>query len=125
MSVVHFEIPADDVQRAKEFYEKAFGWHISQYPEMEYMMVGTTPSDENGMPISPGAINGGLARRGGPLKAPVVTISVEDIEEALRSIKELGGKVEAPKTPIGDMGFTAYIRDSEGNVVGLWQPAHN
>jgi predicted enzyme related to lactoylglutathione lyase len=123
MSVVHFEIPADDVNRAKDFYGKAFGWKIDQYPGMDYFMVSTTPSDENGMPKSPGAINGGLAKREGPLKATVVTIRVEDIDGALHTVKKLGGGVEVPKQSVGDMGFTAYFRDSEGNIVGLWQDA--
>jgi predicted enzyme related to lactoylglutathione lyase len=124
MSVVHFEIPADNVKRAQEFYNKAFGWQISQYPGMDYYMVGTTASDKNGMPTSPGAINGGMTKRGGPVMAPVVTISVKDIDEALKKVSSMGGKVVAPKTAVGDMGFTAYFKDTEGNVMGLYQDAH-
>src|SRR2546422_838879 len=60
--VVHFELPADNVERAKTFYMKAFGWEINQYPGMQYHMVGTTPSNQQGMPTEPGTINGGLTK---------------------------------------------------------------
>lgn len=55
--VVHFEIPVDDVKRAKAFYNKAFGWQMAPVPEMEYTMVGTTPSDKNGRPKEPGQLD--------------------------------------------------------------------
>lgn len=119
--VVHFEIPADDLPRAKKFYSTVFGWKASDVPEMEYVMLGTTESDENGMPKQPGAINGGMMKRQDPLKHPVVTIDVENIDDALGKVKKNGGQVVREKLSIGDMGFTAYIRDSEGNVIGLWQ----
>jgi len=119
--VVHFEIPADDLPRAKEFYSTVFGWSTSEMPEMEYVMLGTVESDENGMPKQPGAINGGMMKRQDPLRHPVVTIDVESIDDALASVKKNGGQVVREKLAVGDMGFTAYFRDSEGNVIGLWQ----
>ena len=121
--VVHFEIPADNVKRAEAFYSKAFGWQMNHIPGMGYTMVGTTPSDQNGMPKEPGAINGGMAKRGSPLKNPVITIGVQSIDEALETVKKLGGKVVKKKEAVGDMGFSAYIKDTEGNVIGLWQNA--
>ena len=90
--VVHFEIPADDVSRAKKFYSTVFGWKMNDMPEMEYVMVGTTESDENGMPKQPGAINGGMMKRQDPLKHPVVTIDVESIDRALADVKRTAGK---------------------------------
>jgi len=119
--VVHFELPADDLPRAKKFYSTVFGWSTSEMPEMEYVMLGTAESDENGMPKQPGAINGGMMKRQDPLKHPVVTIDVENIDDALASVKKNGGQVVREKLAVGDMGFTAYFRDSEGNVIGLWQ----
>jgi len=119
--VVHFEIPADDLPRAKKFYSTVFGWSTSEMPEMEYVMLGTVESDENGMPKQPGAINGGMMKRQDPLRHPVVTIDVESIDDALASVKKNGGQVVREKLAVGDMGFTAYFRDSEGNVIGLWQ----
>lgn len=122
-SVVHFEIPADDVKRAQKFYEKTFGWKMQHMPEMNYTMIGTAPSDAQGMPTVPGAINGGMGARKSPLSHPVVTINVDDIDASLKQVQANGGSTVAKKTPIGPMGFTAYFKDSEGNVVGLWQPA--
>jgi len=122
-SVVHFEIPAKDVKRASTFYTKAFGWTFNQFPGFEYWSVGTTMSDKNGMPTSPGAINGGMGKKG--QMAPdqvVVTVHVKDIDSALENIKKLGGKQVGQKMPVGDMGFSAYFSDTEGNVIGLWQP---
>jgi len=119
--VVHFEIPADDLPRAKKFYSTVFDWKASEVPEMEYVMLGTTESDENGMPKQPGAINGGMMKRQDPLRHPVVTIDVENIDDALAKVKKNGGQVVREKLAVGDMGFTAYFRDSEGNVVGLFQ----
>ncbi len=122
-SVVHFEIPADDPKRASEFYTKAFGWTIKQFPGVEYWGVGTTESDQNGQATTPGAINGGMGKREGPLKVPTVTIRVPDIDKTLEKLEGLGAKVAQKKTPVGDMGFTAYFTDTEGNVIGLYQDA--
>jgi predicted enzyme related to lactoylglutathione lyase len=121
-SVVHFEIPADDLKRASAFYKKAFGWNAEEFKDMGYWMLATTESTEQGMPKNPGSINGGMGKRAGPLKGIVVTIAVKDIDKSLAKIETLGGKTVAKKQAIGgDMGFTAYFKDSEGNIVGLWQ----
>jgi uncharacterized protein len=121
-SVVHFEIPAKDVKRASDFYSKAFGWNLNQFPNFEYWSVQTTDSDKNGMPKSPGAINGGLGKKGvmAP-KAVTVTINVADIDASLKNVKKLGGSQVGKKMPVGDMGFSAYFEDTEGNLIGLWQ----
>ncbi len=122
--VVHFEIPADNVERAKTFYEKAFGWQINKYPGMEYHGVITTPVDQkNRMPTELGAINGGMTKRQDPVKNTVITVDVSDIDASLKNIEKLGGKVVQKKQPVSDMGFTAYFKDTEGNMVGLWQTA--
>ncbi|NUP75622.1 MAG: VOC family protein [Sinomonas sp.] len=120
--VVHFEIPADDSSRASSFYSEAFGWNLMSVPNMDYTMVGTTPSDESGSPLEPGAINGGMYTRNEQFpQSPVITVDVEDIDAALAKIESLGGSTVAPKIPVGEMGFAAYFRDTEGNVLGLWQ----
>lgn len=121
--VVHFEIPADDPERAQAFYREAFGWRIDSMPEFEYAMVRTTATNETGMPTEPGAINGGMLRRQGPITSPVITIDVEDIDAALASIERLGGKTAQARQPVGDMGFAAYFTDPDGNLMGLWQNA--
>ena len=121
--VVHFEIPVDDVERAQAFYREAFGWTIMPMPEMSYTIVSTTETDESGMPKQPGAINGGMFSRQEPRTSPVIVVDVDDIDAALPNIEKLGGAVAVPKMAVGDMGFAAYFTDSEGNVIGLWQPA--
>src|SRR2546421_133232 len=117
--VVHFEIPADDVSRAQAFYREAFGWQINEVPGMSYALVNTTETDENGVPRTPGAINGGMMARMGPVTAPVVSIDTEDIEATLKVVEKLGGSVAMPKMKVGEIGFAAYFADTEGNVVGL------
>jgi predicted enzyme related to lactoylglutathione lyase len=120
--VVHFEIPFDDEQRASSFYTDAFGWKLTSMPEMKYVLVTTGPSDQ-GPPSEPGFINGGMLARGLPVGTPAITIDVEDIDGALEKIENLGGTTVSAKQPVGDMGFAAYFKDSEGNLVGLWQNA--
>ena len=109
------------MDRAKKFYSEAFGWQISPVPGMDYNMVGTVQSDERGMPKEPGAINGGMMKRSADVKHPVITIEVDDIEESLKKVKGLGGKITLKKTSMGEYGFYAYFEDSEGNVLGLYQ----
>ena len=118
--VVHFELPADDENRAREFYSSIFGWTFQVLPEMDYSLAMTTPMDEHGRPAVPGSINGGLFRRG-DLTAPVVTVDVEDIDEALAQITARGGSVHRGKMEVPGSGWNAYFKDTEGNVVGLWQ----
>jgi len=121
--VGHFEIPADNPERARKFYTTIFGWKMTSVPGMDYTMVNTGPVDGQGMPTEPGFIGGGIGKRGGPLEHPVVTIVVDDISAAEKTIEKNGGKVLVRKQPIGDgsMGHTGYFKDSEGNVVGLYQ----
>jgi predicted enzyme related to lactoylglutathione lyase len=121
--VVHFEIPADDEERAGKFYRSAFGWEVNPTPGLSYTMIKTTPTDESGMPAVPGSINGGIFRREGTLTSPVVTVDVEDIDAALEQINALGGSTVMPRQDVGGMGWSAYFKDTEGNIVGLWQNA--
>jgi predicted enzyme related to lactoylglutathione lyase len=121
--VVHFEIPADDFARATEFYRSAFGWEISRAPGIDYAMLGTTPSGDDGSPAEAGSINGGMLKRDADRKSPIVTIDVDDIEQALHKITELGGRTVTPKQEVLGMGYSAYFTDSEGNLMGLWQNA--
>ncbi len=83
--------------------------------------MSTVELDEDGMPKEHGAINGGMMQRSEEIKCPVLTISVEDIDEALKKIESLGGKIVQGKMEVPNMGITAYFKDSEGNVLGLWQ----
>ncbi|BFU43593.1 VOC family protein [Krasilnikovia sp. MM14-A1004] len=121
-TVVHFEVPFDDAERATTFYREAFGWKLDSMPDFAYTMVTTTATDERGRPSEPGGINGGMLQRGS-ITSPVITINVEDIDDALARIERLGGRVAIGRQPVGGMGFSAYVRDTEGNLIGLWQNA--
>jgi uncharacterized protein len=124
-SVVHFEIPADDIERAQKFYKELFGWNIEKAGEMPYWIAKTGECDENEMPKESGFINGGLMERNAEQDPsgvkPVIVIKVEDLTEHLKKIEEAGGKVVMPAMDVGDMGHYARIEDTEGNVVGVWQ----
>jgi predicted enzyme related to lactoylglutathione lyase len=122
-SVVHFEVPFDDAERAHSFYRDAFGWQLNAMPDFQYTLVTTAPTDEQGRTTEAGGINGGMLRRQGPITAPVITIGVEDLDDALARVEKLGGTVAIGRQPVGDMGFSAYVHDTEGNLIGLWENA--
>lgn len=118
--VVHFEIPYVDGDRARSFYADAFGWELRETPGMTYTHALTGPTDDRG-PAEPGFVNGGLMRRESPNEGPMVIIDVDDIDLALARIAELGGSVVLPRQDVGELGYAAYFKDVEGNILGLWQ----
>ena len=113
--VVHFEIPVDDRERALTFYRTAFGWEITGFGEQPYWLVQAGADEE------PGA-NGALLMRGDVHEHPVLVVGVADLDEALERVQGAGAQVLHPKMPIPGVGWSAYIRDSEGNTIGLFQP---
>jgi predicted enzyme related to lactoylglutathione lyase len=122
--VVHFEIPADDVDRAKKFYGSVFGWELQTMDmgDGQYTSIKTTAVDEQTqMPADPGAINGGMFQRDERLASPVITIDVDGIDDALKQVEAEGGSTVTPRTPIPGMGAFAYFKDPEGNILGLWE----
>jgi predicted enzyme related to lactoylglutathione lyase len=130
-TIVHFEIPADQPERAAKFYSELFGWEINKWEGsadqrdgFEYWTVRTVPADEKGMPIRPG-VNGGLMRRMFPGQAPVNYILVENVDDYTRRAKELGAKVMMEKMPVPAMGWFAQLTDPEGNVFAIWETDSN
>jgi hypothetical protein len=126
-TIVHFEIPADQPERAAKFYQELFGWEISRYEGsaddregFEYWMVRTVPTDAQGQPTRPG-VNGGLMRRMTPGQTPVNYIGVANVDEFVRKAERLGAKVLMPKQPVPGMGWFAQLTDPEGNVFAIWQ----
>ena len=121
--VVHFEIPAENVSRAKKFYSEIFGWQIDKVPaeDMEYYMVKTVGTDEKNMPLEAGAINGGLMKRTGKTETPVLVINVPSVDDYLKKIKKAGGKTVMEKQKVMGVGLYARVLDTEGNVIGIWQ----
>lgn len=121
-TIIHFEIPAADVEKLKKFYEGLFGWTIEKYPEpMEYWMIHTVPVDEEGMLLRPG-VNGGMVKKERAEQKPVNYISVESIDESIEKVKELGGKIVIPKQEVPNVGWIATAVDPEGNQIALLQP---
>ena len=114
--VTHFEIPADDVQRASEFYREVFGWKFNSWggPE-EYLLIETGAPDVAG-------INGGLMKRKHPNQPVVNSIDVLDIDASMKMIEHSGGTIVVPKTAIPGVGWLAYFKDTEQNIFGIMQP---
>jgi predicted enzyme related to lactoylglutathione lyase len=128
-TIVHFEIPADQPERAAKFYRELFGWDIKKYEGlaaggMDYWMVQTVPSDAEGHPTRPG-VNGGLMPRMFPGQAPVNYIGVADVDEFVEKAERLGAKVLMGKHPVPGMGWFAQLADTEGNAFAIWQPDSN
>lgn len=126
--VQHFEIPADDLARAKQFYNSTFGWEMKDWPMPDgstYVGIYTGPVDEKNMWKEPGFINGGMIKRGGafPIAHPTVAVIVKDLDAALEKVTAGGGTIVMPKVELTGMGWYAYIKDTEGNVIGVWQDA--
>jgi predicted enzyme related to lactoylglutathione lyase len=122
-TVVHFEIPADDPERATKFYRELFGWNIQRMAVdggFEYWTVSTVPTDGRGQPTRPG-VNGGLMRRQHAHHPPVNYVAVESVDEYARKAQRLGAEEVMPKTPVKGMGWFAWLKDTEGNVFGIWQ----
>jgi predicted enzyme related to lactoylglutathione lyase len=124
-TIVHFEIPADDPERAAKFYRELFGWTINKFEGtaaggIEYWMVQTVPTDAGGQPVRPG-VNGGLMRRMYSGQAPVNYINVESVDDFVRRAERLGAKVLMEKTPVPGMGWFGQLNDTEGNLLAVWE----
>ena len=122
--VVHFEIPAENLERAKKFYSENFGWKLNQLgPDMgNYVLVHTGPTDEEGMPQDRAFINGGLMPRDPSASSPVLVIAVADADQAVEKVKKSGGRLVGEILDIPNVGRYARVQDTEGNVIGVIKP---
>jgi uncharacterized protein len=120
--VMHFEIRVDDLERAKKFYS-IFDWQLQDSSgDMPFTAVTTVPTDEKHMPKEPGGINGIMtSRKKGEPAAPTFTIGVDSIDECVKKIEASGGKMMMKKSEMPHMGYFAYFKDTEGNVIGIWE----
>lgn len=121
-TVVHFEIPANDVEKLRVFYSELFGWKIekSSVP-MEYWTIETVPVDEKMAPLRPG-VNGGLYKKERSEFKPVNYISVESIDKYIEKVKALGGTIMQQKQEVPGVGWVAIALDPEGNQIAMLQP---
>jgi len=120
-TVQHFEIAADDVNRAQEFYKKVFGWTMQRMsnpvrPEEDYWTFETRDDEGNQ------GLSGGLMKRQSPQQTVTNYITVSSIDEYSSKINQSGGKIIIPKTTLPDMGFISVCLDSENNMFGLFEP---
>ena len=116
---IHFEIHAENTERAIAFYTRLFGWQFSQWAGQPYWLVKTGDEGTSG-------INGGLLPRQGPgpaamaaVSAYVCTIGVDNLDAMVEKAVAAGGSVALPKMPIPTMGWLAYCKDTEGNLFGM------
>jgi uncharacterized protein len=118
-NVVHFEIPADDVERAQKFYGELFGWKIEKFTgptPMEYwsVMTGAEKGDMS-------RLDGGMMQRQDPQQQTIIYIDVPSVDEYVGKVTRLGGKVAVPKMAVPGMGHFAVCLDTENNGFGLWE----
>lgn len=113
--VIHFEVNADDPERAAKFYEKAFGWKTKKWEgPVDYWLVKTGEDKELG-------IDGAIMRRMDKKVTTCNTVGVPSVDLFLKKIVKAGGKVVQKKTTIPSVGYMAYCADTEGNVFGIMQ----
>ena len=128
-TIVHFEIPADDIERAKKFYNDLFGWKIENMngtnngqlksaatgEPIEYWLV-TTEDDKGNK-----ALGGGIMKRQMPAHCVTNYIGVRSLHEYTSKVEKLGGKVLVPKHAVPGMGHFALCNDTENNVFAIWE----
>jgi len=122
--VVHFEFPWDDKERAKSFYETVFKWKPFEWEQFGYTSWQTGPTNEKMQPSEPGFVNGGSSKRDPQMPYPMFYVDVDNIDAILEQIVKNGGEVVRDKIPLGEggsMGYLAWFKDSEGNILGLSQ----
>jgi uncharacterized protein len=120
--VSHFEIHADNPERAIQFYAGLFGWQFQRWDgPMPYWLITTGPDSEPG-------INGGLMKRMGPgpadmqaVNAYVCTTMVPNLDASVEKALATGGTTALSKMPVPGVGWLAYVKDTEGNILGMMQ----
>ena len=115
-TIVHFDLPAGDLARARKFYGDLFNWTFMSPPmPMEYYLISTT-----GLDGSPG-VGGGMGKRMAPDQRMVNYFGVPSVEDYLKKAKSLGATVVMPRMPVPGFGYLAFCVDTEGNTFGLWE----
>ena len=122
--ICHFEVPYSEKERMEKFYGSVFGWQFMPAPgEMPYTFLITTEVDEHFEPKKPGGVNGGAYPRGPQgATSPVIVVEVDSREQRVKDVEAAGGSNVMGPHQVGDMGIYAQVKDSEDNIIGLWQP---
>jgi hypothetical protein len=120
--IVHFEIHASDPATLSKFYTQAFGWQITHVPALDYYLINTGQE----------GVGGGMPKRRGPkpaadapVSAFVCSLGVESVDAALKKALDAGATIALPKMAIPGVGWQVYIKDPDGNILGLHQPDGN
>ena len=120
-TIVHFEIPADDVEKLRKFYSELFGWKIEKTPgPIDYWMIETIPVSEKETALHRG-VNGGMMKRQNPEHRPVNYIAVESVDDYVKKIEALGGRILVAKMEVPGVGWWALALDPEGNQFAILQ----
>jgi|ERR687892_364042 predicted enzyme related to lactoylglutathione lyase len=122
-TIVHFEIPSENIERSKRFYNEMFGWNIEKWPGsekmpdgMEYWMITTTDDKGNK------SLTGGMMKRQNLQQQGITNyVGVKSVQEHSSKVEQLGGKVVMPKTPVPGMGYFAVCTDTENNTFAIWE----
>ena len=120
--ITHFEIQASQPQALMDFYSAVLGWKFTKWESLDYWLITTGPAGEPG-------IDGGLQARPTPpppadgqiVNAYVCTADVVSLDDTLAAAMARGASEALPKMPVPGVGWLAYIKDPDGNVLGLMQ----
>lgn len=128
-TIVHFEIPSDNLERTKKFYNELFGWKIEKVPgtaQKEYWTFSTTTNDKSSSSSADGGgeqrtISGGMMERQMPQEPIMIYIGVNSVTEYSNKVERLGGKVIKQKTEVPGYGWFTICTDTENNGFALWE----
>jgi uncharacterized protein len=113
-SIVWFEIPSDNVERARKFYSTLFGWKIEKYPALEdYWHIDTGGGNDTP--------DGGLLKRQKGQQGITTYIGVTSVDDSAKQVEQLGGKICLAKTAVAEMGYFAICQDPDNNIFALWE----
>src|SRR5438105_8208721 len=114
-TIVHFEIPANDLEKQKEFYSKCFGWKFQEakMPGMEYWLISTGPRNKS--------VGGGMYKKMAPNETPRNYVNVDNLDSAIETFKSAGGSEIVGRQEVPGMGWSFIGADPEGNMLALWQ----
>jgi uncharacterized protein len=125
--VTWFSIPSDDLARATRFYAAAFGWRIEPLtvetdPDFSFHVAVNDESDGDYVQTKRGGLNGCIVKKRIGLPTPAVLVEVDDLDAAIASVKQAGGKVVGKTVLMKSLnGRFVLVQDTEGNYVELFQ----
>jgi uncharacterized protein len=123
-TIVHFEIPSDDIERSRNFYIELFGWNIEKWTGsmpataegMEYWLLSTVDDKGNR------ATTGGMMKRQSPQQQGITNyFDVKSVQEYSAKVEKLGGKVISPKQSVPGFGYIAVCAHTENNAFGIFE----